>query len=327
MTQHVAITDYDLPRDGRLEGILEQAGLTWQFYDCASEADVIAAASGADALIVQWSRITPSVVEAGPRLRIIGRLGTGCDMIDIGAASARGIVVANAGSYCAEEVAAHSVALAMHVLRGIGQLDRSVRDGQWSVATIVPKARRPSAATFGVVGFGRIGRRVAEMAAGVGFNVLVHDPYVDETDINGVAGPAVALEELLRRSDVVSLHAPLNDETRHLLDRKSLALLQKDAFVVNTCRGELIDENALAAALRAGQIAGAALDVFAQEPLPTDSPLRELPNVVLGPHAAWYSESALDDLPVFVATSVVDFLAGRPVSSIVNARELDATRA
>lgn len=327
MTEHVAITDYDLPRDGRLESILEEAGLTSRFYDCESESDVMAAASNADALIVQWSQITAPVIEAAPRLQIIGRLGTGCDMVDIAAASARGIAVANAGSYCSEEVAAHSVALAMHLLRGVGGLDRSVRAGDWSVVAAAPKARRLSNATFGVVGFGRIGRRVAQMAAGLGFRVLVSDPYIDEASIGRVAASEVPLDDLLRRSDVVSLHAPLTEETRHLLDSRSIALLGEDAFVVNTCRGELIDEDALVAALRDRRIAGAALDVFAKEPLPPQHPFRDLPNAVLGPHGAWYSESSVEDLPVFVATSVVDHLAGRPVSSIVNARELAQSHA
>jgi D-3-phosphoglycerate dehydrogenase / 2-oxoglutarate reductase len=225
------------------------------------------------------------------------------------------VAVANTPDYCVDEVVAHTLAMTLWLVRGLGRFDAAVRDGQWAAAAAYPAAARPAGTVIGVVGLGRIGAQVAAQAVALGFEVLGHDPYA-------AAAPAgvrlTSLEDLLRRSHLVTLHAPLTAETRHLIRADTIGLMRPGALLVNTCRGGLIDEAAVAAALRAGRLAGAAMDVFETEPLPADSPLRSLPNVLLSPHAAWYSTASLAALPVRAAQQVVDFLAGVEVPSIVN---------
>lgn len=318
MTAHVAITDYNLPRDGRIEKTLEAAGLTYKFYDCETNEDVIAAAREADALIIQWASVGEDVLAGADRLKIISRLGVGWDMVDIAAADQHGVVVANTPDYCLEEVATHSISMALYFVRAIGAMDRQVRDGEWAVSEVTPKARRTSETTFSVVGFGRIGSKVAKMASSLGFNVLVADPHVSEEAVSDAGAKLVALEDAISDAHVLSLHAPLTDETRHLINADALSTMREDSFIVNTCRGELIDEEALVGALEKGMIGGAALDVFATEPLPSSSRLREFPNVLLNPHGAWYSQHALDELPIRAAKTVINYLRGEPIASIVN---------
>jgi D-3-phosphoglycerate dehydrogenase len=320
----VVITDSDLASDED-ERVLREAGLTIVRLQAKTEDEVVAGLSEADpdALIVQWAPVTAAVLEAAPRCRFISRLGIGYDMIDVAAATEHGVAVANTPDYCVDEVVAHTLAMALWLLRGLGKFDAAVRGGQWSAAAPYPPACRPSDATIGVIGVGRIGARVARQAQALGFGVLACDPYA-----KGASGgvPLTTLEDLLRRSDLVTLHAPLNDETRHLVRAETIRLMRPGALLVNTCRGGLVDEAALAEALGAGQLAGAALDVFEAEPLPGPSPLRSLDNVLLSPHAAWYSPASLAELPVQAARQLVDFLAGRPVPSIVTPGYLDRAR-
>ena len=318
----VVITDSDLASHED-ERVLREAGLTTVRLQAKTEDEVVAglAETGADALIVQWAPVAAAALEAAPQCRFISRLGIGYDMIDVAAATERGVAVANTPDYCVDEVVAHTLAMALGLLRGLGRFDAAVRGGQWSAALPYPRACRPSETTIGVIGAGRIGARVATQAQALGFGVLACDPYATEAGV-----PLTTLEDLLRRSDLVTLHAPLTAETRHLVRAETLGLMRPGAMLVNTCRGGLVDEAALAEALREGQLAGAALDVFETEPLPGASPLRSLPNVLLSPHAAWYSPASLAELPVQAARQVVDFLAGRPVPAIVNPGYLTRAR-
>jgi D-3-phosphoglycerate dehydrogenase / 2-oxoglutarate reductase len=319
----VVITDSDLASHED-ERVLREAGLTIVRLQVKTEAEAVAGLTEADpdALIVQWAPVSAAVLEAAPRCRFISRLGIGYDMIDVPAATERGVAVANTPDYCVDEVVAHTLAMALGLLRGLGRFDAAVRAGQWSAALPYPRACRPSETTIGVIGAGRIGARVARQAQALGFGVLACDPYA----VAGGEVPLTTLEDLLRRSDLVTLHAPLTDETRHLVRAETIGLMRPGALLVNTCRGGLVDEAALAEALRGGQLAGAALDVFETEPLPASSPLRSLPNVLLSPHAAWYSPASLAELPVQAARQVVDFLAGRPVPAIVNPGYLTRAR-
>jgi D-3-phosphoglycerate dehydrogenase len=316
----VAITDSNLASSAD-EDILRDAGITAVRLQASTEGDVIAALSRvpADALIVQWAPVTAAVLDAAPRCRFVSRLGIGYEMIDVAAATRRGVAVANTPDYCVGEVAAHTLAMALWLVRGLGRFDAAVRAGQWAAATAYPAAARPADTVIGVVGLGRIGTQVATQAEAFGFNVVGHDPYAAP----GGGVRLTSLEDLLRSSHLVTLHAPLTAETRHLIRADTIALMRPGALLVNTCRGGLIDEPAVAAALRAGRLAGVALDVFETEPLPAESPLRSLPNVLLSPHAAWYSPASLAELPVRAAQQVVDFLAGLPVPSIVNPAYLE----
>lgn len=313
----VAVTDCDLPHDIAAsdwsnDGTLVRLGTS------RTEADVLELASDADAVLVQWAPITARVIAELERCRIISRLGIGYDMIDVEAATARGIAVANVPDYCTEEVAVHAMAMILAGLRSLWTLDRAVRDGRWGAMEIAPNLLRPSQATVAIVGFGRIGSRVASLVAATGSRVLVHDPYV--APVGPLEQPYldVTLDDALAEADVVSLHLPLTEATRHLIGAPQLASMKPGAFLVNTCRGGLVDESALAGALTSGTLSGAALDVFENEPLPRESPLLALPNVVLSPHAAWYSVQALQELPRIAFRQAIDFLEGRPVANVVN---------
>ena len=316
----VVITDSDLASTAD-EQVLREAGLATVRLQARTEEDLIAAlaAERADALIVQWAPVSAAVLDAAPACRFISRLGIGIDMIDVGAATGRGVAVANTPDYCVAEVTAHTLAMALWLLRGLGWYDAAIRRGEWSAAGPPAGPSRPSATTIGVVGLGRIGAQVADQARSLGFQVVGCDPYA-------AAQPGVRLvtfEELLRCSDLITLHAPLSAETSRLIRADTIALMRPGALLVNTCRGGLVDEAAVAEAVRSGHLGGVALDVFEAEPLPAGSPLRALPNVLLTPHAAWYSPASLADLPVRAARQVVDFLAGLPVPSIVNPAYLD----
>jgi D-3-phosphoglycerate dehydrogenase len=312
----VVITDSDLPSTGVEEGLLADAGLDVRRASCRTSAEVAEAGADADALIVQWAPVDDAALAAMPRLRFISRLGIGYDMIDVAAASARGVAVANTPDYCVEEVVSHALALVLACTRGVVAADRQVRAGAWAVSELAPPVRRPSQVTLGVLGLGRIGSLVAEGARALGFRVIGHDP----------AHPArsVPFDELLAGSDVLTLHLPLTPGTRHLIDAAALARLRPGAIVVNTGRGPVVDEAALADALHSGRLGGAALDVYEREPLPLDSPLRALPGVILSPHAAWYSPQALTDLPRLATQQVIEFLAGNAVPNLVNAAALAA---
>jgi D-3-phosphoglycerate dehydrogenase / 2-oxoglutarate reductase len=316
----VAITDSNLDSSAD-EHVLREAGMTTVRLQASTEGDVIAALSQvpADALIVQWAPVTAAVLDAAPRCRFVSRLGIGYEMVDVAAATQRGVAVANTPDYCVDEVVAHTLAMALWLVRGLGRFDAAVRGGEWAAAAAYPAAARPADTVIGVVGVGRIGAQVATQAKALGFDVLGHDPYAAPGgDIR-----LTSLEELLRSSHLITLHAPLTAETRHLIRADTIRLMCRGALLVNTCRGGLIDEAAVAAALRAGRLAGIAMDVFETEPLPAASQLRSLPNVLLSPHAAWYSPASLAALPVRAAQQVVDFLAGIPVPSIVNPEYLE----
>jgi len=258
-------------------------------------------------------------MESMPKLRFISRLGIGCDMIDIDAATQRGILVANTPAYCIEEVAIHTIAMILNLTRGLTAYDRSVQAGSWSAVTSPPRAGRPSSMIVSIVGFGRIGSLVASGCAALGYTVLVSDPLVPESRVVAAGHQPVSFEEALARADVLTLHASLTDETRNMLDATALATMKPGCMVVNTCRGGLIDEAALESALRAGHLGGAALDVFMQEPLSPGSGLRGIDNVLLTPHASWYSPESLVELPRQAAGNIVDFFNGTAVSSVLNA--------
>ena len=315
--EFVLLTDSDLPGTAAAD-TLAAAGIRSALAQSRDAGALIDAGCEATALVVQWAPITAEVMDGMPNLRMISRLGIGYDMIDVAAATERGILVANTPTYCVEEVATHTVAMILTQARGLAAYDRAVRAGVWSAVSAVPMSVRPSASTVAVIGYGRIGRMVAASLSAIGFRVLVSDPFLDEAAARAAGHEPAALAAALAGADLVTLHAPLTAETKHMINRETIATMRPGAVIVNTCRGPLIDENALAESIAAGHLGGAALDVFAEEPLPDTSPLRTLDRVLLTPHAAWYSREALADLPVHAANNVVDFFAGRDVPAVVN---------
>ncbi|MPY46914.1 hydroxyacid dehydrogenase, partial [Streptomyces phyllanthi] len=255
------------------------AGPLRPYEDTAlSHTELLARIGTADALIVGMDTVTAEVIDAAGRLKVIAKHGVGVDTIDLAAARARGIPVVCAPGSNSRAVAEYTFGLVLSAFRGITTAHRQVMAGEW------PKVFGPELAgrTLGVIGFGRIGRLLAGYALAFGMTVLAHDPYVTDTP----GAERVDLDDLLARADVVSLHLPADPATGPLLSRARLAAMKPGALLVNAARGGLVDEEALAALLRDGHLGGAALDAFAHEPLPADSPLRTAPRVLLTSHMA-----------------------------------------
>ena len=267
----------------------------------------------AEVLCVQYAVVDGDLLDRTPRCRGVVRYGVGYDSVDVEAATARGVWVVNVPDYGTAEVADHALALILGLLRGVTRLDRAVRGGDWDFEA-GGELRRLSELTLGVVGCGRIGSAVVERAAAFGFSVLGTD--VRAGAVRPPAAP-VPLAELLERSDVVTLHAPLDETTRHLIDADALARMRPGAFLVNTARGGLADGAAVLAALEAGRLAGAALDVLEAEP-PADLDLVSHPRVIATPHAAWFSRESMLQLKREVAREALRVLAGERPRSPVN---------
>jgi D-3-phosphoglycerate dehydrogenase / 2-oxoglutarate reductase len=311
----VAITDCDHGDVDPERAVLDGHDVELRVLACRTPEEVAAQAGDADVLINQYVPITAAVLDALPRCRLVVRYGVGVDNVDLQAATERGVWVANVPDYGRDEVADHTLALAMALLRGVVALDRSVRDGTWDLEPARP-LRRLATLTWGVVGCGAIGTAVARRAAGLGMRVLGYDlPTVrSEAPIE-----RVPLEELLEEADLVSLHAALTPDTHHLLGAAALARMRPTAHLVNTARGGLVEGAALLAALDAGALAGAAVDVLEHEP-PDELgwKLARHPRVVATPHAAWYSEEAFHTLKSEVAREALRVLQGGPPRSPVN---------
>lgn len=319
----ILITDCDLPGDAA-EQTLRAAGLHAMRAEGTEFETLAELGADAEGLIVQWHRIDGALMDRMPNLKMISRLGIGYDMVDVAAATERGIAVANTPSYCIEEVASHTIAMIMTQARGLPAYDAALRAGEWKPVAARPMAVRPSRTTVSVLGFGRIGSLVARGCRALGFRVLVADPYAPAEAIAAADCEAVTIAEAIAAADILTLHVPLTDATKHLIDTASIATMKQGAVIVNTCRGPLIDEAALVDALHSGHLGAAALDVYEVEPLAPDAALRNAPNVLLTPHAAWYSPEALQDLPVHAAENIVRFLAGETVAAIVNPAYADA---
>ncbi len=278
----------------------------------------------ADVLMITLQKVTSEVMDGMPNCKLISRLGVGIDNIDVPAATQRGIWVANVPDYGVDEVSVHAMSLVLAQLRGLPHLIAGTHQGRWDASAVRP-IMRFAEQTMGIIGFGRIGRALATKASGFGVRILAYDPYLDSAAIQAGGGQPADLETLLRESDFVSLHLPLDDKTRHIINARTLALMKTSAYLINTARGGLIDEAALLAAVQSNQIRGAALDVLSIEPPPKDHPvlsgLLEDERILITPHIAWYSEQAMIDMRTRAAEDVLHILRGEkprtPVNSIV----------
>ena len=312
----VLITDFNY-QDVELErGILEVAGLELIEAQCRTEEDVIEAGQGVSALLTQYAKITARVFDALPELRLVGRYGVGYDIVDVEAARERGVWVANVPDYGTEEVAVHALSMVLALLRHLPLYDRDVKAGRWHSASTGPLYRLKNL-TLGVVGVGRIGGTLARRASPWFGRTLGCDPYLAEDAWPEGVEPA-CLEEVFSESRVVSLHAPLTDETRGFIDRGLLGRMPEGSYLVNTARGGLVVMDDLLRALDEGPLAGAGLDVLPQEPPTPDHPLLSHPNVILTPHAAFYSREAEKEVRSKAAQNVVAWAReGRPLYPVV----------
>lgn len=288
------------------------APLGAELTECRSNADLVRYSPDADVVMLGAAPAFDSHAIARLRqCRAIIRYGVGVDNIDLEAAKAAAVPVANVPDASIDEVAEHCLTLALALLRRLPTLHAATARGEWPIGGL-RGSRRFSRLTCGIVGLGRIGDATAARFAALGFDILGHDPAAGAT-----RWPRVGLDELLRRSDVVSLHVPLTSATRHLLDEQALRLMRPDSVLVNAARGGVIDESALARLLHEGALGGAALDAFEQEPLEASNPLCTSPRTLLTPHLAWYSEDALDDLQRKAAQEAARALEGKPLANRV----------
>ncbi len=301
--------------------ILSAAGLEIEHAGSLETEEAREAARRCDALMVTIQPVRADLIRSLERCRLICRVGTGLDAIDIEAATERGIWVTYAPDYSVDEVSTHAIALALAQARGLPGLLDATRRGIWD-SEAGGVLYRFGNRKLGVIGCGRIGQATAAKGLGLGLEVLAYDPYVDAAAMAKMGVQVVGLETVLRESDFISLHSPLTEETRHLINAETLGMMKPTAFLVNAARGGLIDEEALLAAVRDGQIAGAALDVLAEEPVAPDHPFLEEKRILLTPHAGWYSEESKVDVRVQGAEEVVRVLRGErpraPVNEIVS---------
>lgn len=296
--------------------VLAPLGAEVVLAPCAGDPERAArAAADADAVLVRETPLPAGTLDRMPRCRVIVRYGVGTDNIDLAHAARLGIAVANVPDYGVDEVAEHALALYLAVKRRVFERDAAVRAGRWGDVRRTP-IRRTRGGTLGLVGAGRIGRAFLDRARPLGFaRVLVHS----RDDVPEGCERA-DVDTVCREADLISLHLPLTPDTRGLIGRERLALMKPTAIVVNTARGGLIDEDALAEALRGGRILGAGIDVFAREPVDPSNPLLSAPGCVLSDHAAWYSEEAIGDLQRKAAEEVLRGLRGEPLANPVGPR-------
>lgn len=310
MSPRVVVTDYTFPDLAQEEAAARAAGADFAQHQCRSADEVTAAVAGADVAVVQFAPFTAAAAAAVKPGATVIRYGVGYNNIDIGAAAAQGLRVGYVPDYCADEVADHTAAAALAMLRKLPVLDASVRAGEWAAVARAKPLKPFNETNFGFFGLGQIGRAVLTRLKGFGFRFMASDPGLsaDEAASLGVARTDAAT--LLREADIISLHAPATAETTGYFNAARLATMRPHAVIVNSARGQLIVEEDLAQALARGTIAGAALDVFHVEPLPADNPLRQAPNTLLTPHAAWYSEAAIHKLQALVAEDIARALRG-----------------
>jgi len=306
----VVITDLGYASYDPERGELAETGAELVLAECADEAQVAEACADADAVITRMAPVGALAIGAMQKCRVISRYGVGVDNVDVAAATARGIPVANVRDYCNEEVSDQALGHLLACVRRISSRDRQVRAGMWDIGAREP-VYRIAGKVLGLVGYGAIARTLHRKASGFDLaEVLVHDAFVPAEEIERAGARPVELAELLAKSDFISLHVPLTDATRHLIGRDELSAMKPTAVLVNTSRGGVVDSDALYEALKGGRIAAAGLDVHEQEPPGPDYKLLELDNVILTDHTGWYSEESQLALQRTAARNVALVLSG-----------------
>jgi D-3-phosphoglycerate dehydrogenase len=305
------------------EAILKENGATVVYGEAQAEDELIKLTQDADAIINVYAKMTPKVISALKKCQVIVRRGKGVDSVDIPAATAKGILVVNLPDLGNDEVADHTMAMLLCVLRKLMEANEHVKSGQWDFKRFLPIPGLQDC-TLGLVGFGRIARAVAKRAKCFGLKLITHDPLITAEFAAEHGAELVSFEELLRTSDFVSVHCPLNEETRHLFSTRQFELMKPTAMLINTSRGPVIDEEALVAALQNKRIAFAALDVMTKEPPDPDNPLLKMDNVILTPHLAGWSDHAARVAGETAAAEIVRIFKGYLPKSVVNPNVIKA---
>ena len=319
----VAVSDSVFPSLDPAREVLSSIGAELRMAPASTPEAIVRASADADALLVTYAKITAEMIAQMKRCRIISRFGIGVDNVDIAAATTAGIVVTKVPDYCIDEVSDHALALLLALVRKIPFANAHVHAGSWEMSAVVP-IHRVRGSVLGLVGFGRIPQLVAPKAQAFGIRVVASDPYVPAEVFAGAGVERVDFPRLLQISDYVSIHSPLLAETRNLFNAEAFRQMKPTAYLINTARGPIVDEAALAEALDAGHLAGAALDVMPQEP-PVNSPLVGRADVIITPHTSFYSEESLVELQVKAAEEVVRVLGGRAPRNPVNPEAVQRT--
>ena len=316
----VVVTDDRFGSYKEEEAVLREAGARLTIRNLQGETEGIEALRKADAVLVNLYPLSGRIIERMESCRVISRYGVGYDNVDVEAATRRGIWVARVPDYCLEDVSDHALALLLGCIRKIAYKDRKVREGRWDLQKDQP-CYRIQGKVLGLIGYGGIARTLHRKVSGFGLSkVLAFDPLIDPALIRAGGGVPVDMDTLLRESDYISIHVPLLPLTRNLIGEKELSRMKRGAILINTSRGPVVDEKALIAVLRGARVAGAGLDVFEQEPIDPDSPLKRLESVILSDHSGWYSEESIIELKTKAARNIAEVLKGGrplyPVNSI-----------
>jgi D-3-phosphoglycerate dehydrogenase / 2-oxoglutarate reductase len=293
--------------------VLTSIGADIIIANCTTVQEVIDTCKDADGIMVNLAPMPAEVINQLEKCKVIARYGVGYDNVDVAACTKKGIYVTNVPDYCAEEVSDQALALLMACARKVARRDAQVRAGMWNIGKTDP-IYRIAGKTFTFLGFGMIGRTLYRKIKGFGFSrILIYDPYIDAETIKSMGAEKVEWEEALKNADFISVHMPLNDKTRGIINEAAFKMMKPTAIIVNTSRGPVIDEKALINALTKKQINSAGLDVHTKEPLDKDSPFMKIENCVLTDHVGWYSEEAMSELKRKVAENVKDvLLSGKP---------------
>lgn len=290
--------------------VLGSIGIDVIIANCSTTQEVIDTCKDADGIMVNLAPMPAEVIQKLEKCKVISRYGVGFDNVDLAACTKKGIYLANVPDYCAEEVSDQALALMMACARKVARRDAQVRSGLWNIGKSDP-IYRIAGKTFSFLGFGTIGRCLFRKLQGFNFSrILVYDPFIDAETIKSMGAEKAEWEEALSAGDFISVHMPLNEKTRGIINATAFAMMKQTAIIINTSRGPVIDENALIDALTSGKINSAGLDVHTKEPLDKNSPLFNIPNCVLTDHVGWYSEEAMSELKRKVAENVRDVLLG-----------------
>ena len=319
----VMITDCDHGSIEEEKEELGRIGAELILAQIRGEEDLIRVCKEADGLINQYAILNRNVLGHLTKCKVVARYGVGVDSIDLKAATDLGIIVANVPDYCIDEVASHAVAMLLTLIRKTVFFDRKVKSSQWDFRQ-GPPIHRIQGKTLGLIGCGKIGFEVAKRMSAFGVKVITFDPYLEKVS------EGIELEDfdtVLKESDFISIHCPLNDSTRHLIGDEALKKMEKKPMIINTSRGPIVDERAFIQALEQGLISGAGLDVLEKEPPDDQNSLLKMENVILSPHVGFYSEESISELKRRTAKNVADVLRGKRPASVVNREVLGKTRA
>ncbi|WP_093051337.1 C-terminal binding protein [Salipaludibacillus aurantiacus] len=318
----VVVTDFEYDTFLPEKEVFDNLGIELTFEQCKTERDVIDKCKDADALLNQYAPITKEVIDQLDQCKVISRYGIGVNTVDIEAANEKGIVVGNVTDYCLDEVSDHAMALLLSCVRKTVLLNNRVKEGIWNFNEAAP-IFRIRGTTLGLIGFGNIPQTLAKKAQAFGLNVIAYDPFVSPAIAEELNVNLASLEDVCEASDYISIHLPLNKKTEKMISYPEFNKMKQTSFIINTARGGVIDETALIEALQEGKIAGAGLDVLEKEPIEKSNPLLSMDNVILNPHAAFYSQEAEAELKRKAAQNITDVLSGYFPTYMVNSELKD----